>query len=174
MFLFSNRIYVTIPALTSLLISSAVAAADLSAPQGEVVLTVSGEITHTNVDDTAQFDLDMLRVLPSEVYETTTIWTEGDQVFKGVPLLDLLESVGATGTQIRATAVNDYAIDFPISDMAPTRPLVAYENNGREMSLRDKGPLWIVFPFDSGSQYQTEVIFSRSIWQLDRLEVVSE
>ena len=40
------------------------------------------------------------------------------------------------------------------------------------MSIRDKGPLWVVYPYDSSADYRTEVIYSRSIWQLDRIEVV--
>jgi hypothetical protein len=39
------------------------------------------------------------------------------------------------------------------------------------MSLREKGPLWIIYPFDSSPEYQTELIYSRSIWQLNRIEV---
>jgi hypothetical protein len=39
------------------------------------------------------------------------------------------------------------------------------------MSLREKGPLWIIYPFDSSPEYQTELTYSRSIWQLNRIEV---
>jgi hypothetical protein len=42
----------------------------------------------------------------------------------------------------------------------------------RPMSVRDKGPLWVVYPFDDVPAYQSETIYSRSIWQLDRIEVV--
>ena len=38
--------------------------------------------------------------------------------------------------------------------------------------MRDKGPLWIIYPYDQNTDYQTEVIYSRSIWQLDRIEVL--
>ena len=40
------------------------------------------------------------------------------------------------------------------------------------MTVRDKGPFWIIYPFDSNPDYQSEVIYSRSIWQLNRLEVL--
>jgi hypothetical protein len=40
------------------------------------------------------------------------------------------------------------------------------------MPLRDKGPLWIVFPFDSATEFQRESIYARSIWQLNRIAVV--
>ncbi|MGB1266126.1 MAG: oxidoreductase, partial [Nereida ignava] len=48
-------------------------------------------------------------------------------------------------------------------------PIIAYKQNGSEMSRRRKGPLWIVYPYDDKKSYQTETVYSRSIWQLDRL-----
>lgn len=146
--------------------------ADLGTPQGEIVLTVTGSIESTNQGDAAVFDLEMLEALPSETYKTTTIWTDDVQVLTGVPLFDFLESIGAEGSYITATAVNDYAIDIPINEMKSSRALMAYHNFGEPMSLRDKGPLWIVFPFDEGPEYQTEINYSRSIWQLSKIEVV--
>ena len=49
--------------------------------------------------------------------------------------------------------------------------LLAFERNGKPMSVREKGPLWIVYPYDSDAKFQSEVYYSRSIWQLDRLAV---
>ncbi len=43
--------------------------------------------------------------------------------------------------------------------------------NGETMPVRRKGPLWIVYPYDSDEAYRSEAIYSRSIWQLDRIEV---
>ena len=40
------------------------------------------------------------------------------------------------------------------------------------MTLRDKGPLWLVYPYDADTAYQSEVIYARSVWQLDRIEVL--
>jgi hypothetical protein len=39
------------------------------------------------------------------------------------------------------------------------------------MTVRDKGPLWIVYPYDAKPEYRQELIYSRSIWQLDHIEV---
>ncbi len=39
------------------------------------------------------------------------------------------------------------------------------------MSVREKGPLWIVYPYSSSPEFQNEVIYSRSIWQLNRITV---
>ncbi|AJE48642.1 molybdopterin-dependent oxidoreductase [Celeribacter indicus] len=147
------------------------AMADLPAPSGPVLLTVSGAITRTNSEGTAEFDREMLERLPVTEFETSTIWTEGTHVFTGVSLADLLRYLGAEGAQIKASALNDYVVTLPVTDAVPHGPIIAYEMNGAAMRVRDKGPLWIVYPYDANADYRSEVIYSRSIWQLDRLHV---
>ena len=154
------------------LLAGSVWASQLTQPQGEVILTLSGNISQTNADGLAQFDLAMLRDLPAESYETSTIWTEGTKTFVGVPLAQLLAVTEADGTMIRASAINDYTVEIPVDSVTPNAPLVAYEMDGETMPRRQKGPLWIVYPFDSDADFRSEVIYSRSIWQLDRLEIV--
>ncbi|MEY8802512.1 molybdopterin-dependent oxidoreductase [Leisingera sp. XS_AS12] len=148
------------------------AAASQADPAGEVLLTVTGPMADQAEAEAVQFDLEMLQELGTVEFETSTIWTQGVQTFEGVPLSALVESLGMSGTTLRATAINDYAVDIPISDAVEDGPIIAYKLNGEEMSVRDKGPLWIVYPYDSKTEYQSEVVYSRSIWQLDRIEVI--
>lgn len=143
----------------------------LAAPAGDVVLTVNGDIATTNQGDTAVFDMDMLMALPVTEFTTTTIWTEGEQTFEGVSLHHLLEVLGVSGGDLKATAINDYAVDIPVSDAVEGGPILAYRQNGAEMSVRDKGPLWVVYPYDTNADYRSEVVYARSIWQMDRLTV---
>lgn len=156
---------------TASLLPSAASAAELSAPEGEVILTITGNIAHTNEGDTAQFDRAMLEALDPKTIETSTIWTEGEQTFTGVSLARLMEIVGAEGAVLDATAINDYAVAIPKDDWVADGPIVAYLHNNAPMSVRDKGPLWVVYPYDSNPAYQSEVSYSRSIWQLDRIVV---
>lgn len=144
----------------------------LPAPKGPVILTISGAIRHHNADGQARFDLDMLRALEPRDVTTTTIWTEGELQFTGVSLDVLLNHVGAEGTTIEARAINDYAVEIPVRDATPDGALLAYEIDGAPMSRREKGPLWIVYPYDASADYRSEVIYSRSIWQLDRMEIL--
>ncbi len=144
----------------------------LPTPQGKILLTVYGHIQKTNVGDTAQFDLAMLDALGRIEFETNTIWTDGSVTFTGVPLSALLDTLGVTSGTLKATAVNDYIIEIPVADVEPDAPIIAHHMNGEQMARRDKGPLWIVYPYDRDEKYQTEVTYSRSIWQLDRIEAV--
>jgi hypothetical protein len=142
---------------------------DLGAAKGEILLTVSGAIETTNADGMAQFDLEMLEALDATVIDTSTIWTDGTQFFQGVSLNVLVDRLGIHGDTLRATAINDYAVEIPVSDAVEGGPIIAYKLNGDTLSVREKGPLWIVYPYDSDSVYRSEVIYSRSIWQLDRI-----
>jgi len=54
----------------------------------------------------------------------------------------------------------------------PCGTIVAYQLNGAPMSRRNKGPLWIVYPFDQNVDYQNETTYSRSIWQLAHIVVI--
>lgn len=163
------RATAAIAALTAVAIPAS--ASDLAQPDGDAVLTITGDITVTNSDAAAVFDMAMLMGMEGVTYETETIWTEGVQTFTGVPLVDLMEAVGATGGSLNATAINDYAVNIPRSDWVEGGPIIAYQQNGKPMSVREKGPLWVIYPYDDNDDYQSEVTYSRSIWQLDRIVV---
>ncbi len=146
-------------------------AAELAKPKGEVVLTVSGAISNTNAEARAEFDMDMLKALPVSTFKTATIWTPAVSSFSGVSLKTLLAAVGATGNNLHSIAINDYAVEIPAADAVEDGPIVAYAMDDKPMSVRDKGPLWVIYPFDSKPVYKSEVIYSRSIWQLAKIEV---
>lgn len=160
-------------ALLTFLVSASLATAEeFGTPQGEVILTISGDIAHTNVEDTLQFDLDMLRGLDDTIIETSTIWTDGVRRFQGVSLKVLIDLLDVSSGSITASAINDYAVEIPVSDATPEGPILAYLMDDEVMSVRNKGPLWVIYPYDSAAEYRSEVIFSRSIWQLDRIAIV--
>lgn len=145
-------------------------AEEFTAPKGEVLLTTTGSITAKNVDGALKLDIDQLAALPQHEFTTATTWTEGTPTFKGVLLKDFIAAIGATGSVIHLTALNDYRVSLPMSDVQDDGPMLAYLMNGQPMSLRDKGPVWLVYPYDQNAKYRTEQTYSRSIWQLDRIE----
>ncbi|WP_348539427.1 molybdopterin-dependent oxidoreductase [Shimia sp. R9_1] len=159
--------------LKSVLFSAAAAACLATSAASETILAVYGDVATSSDGGAWSFSAEDLRTLPSESFQTETIWTEGEQTFVGVPLHSLLEHVGASNGKLIAIAANDYAVSIPTSDAVPNGPIVAYLRNGEEMSLRDKGPLWIVYPFAGNAAYKSEEYYSRSIWQLSQIEVVA-
>ena len=151
------------------MILAAGASAEDATPATEILLTITGAIDAAVQPLT--LDRAALMALPVTTIETSTIWTDGTHSFTGVSLADLLDEIGVTEGTLLATAANNYTVEIPVSDAVQGGPIVAYLMDNAEMPLRDKGPLWIVYPYDADPDYRTEVIYSRSIWQLDRIEV---
>jgi hypothetical protein len=154
-----------------ILTGSVVSSSTLGQPQGQVLLKVSGDISAYNVGNEVHFDVALLEHIGTQTIETKTIWTEGTQTFRGTRMSDLLRAVGAETGTIKALAVNNYSIEMPVSDALVNDALLAFERNGRLMSVRDKGPIWIVYPYDDKTMYQSETFYSRSVWQLDRMVI---
>lgn len=134
--------------------------------------TMALKINGPSVEAPLALTLEELDALPQVSFTTSTIWTDGDVVFSGVPLKVLLADVKGDGTAVEMVALNDYKVAMPLSQIEDGAPIVATRMNGEVMSVRDKGPFWVVFPYDADAKYQTETFYSYSIWQLNRLAVV--
>jgi hypothetical protein len=131
------------------------------------VLTLSGKLGRSATIDLTMADL---RKLPQAEIRTTTPWHDGTQVFVGVPLAALLEHVGAAGQNLQVTALNKYQTIIPVED-AKRKPILAYLRNGAPMAVRDKGPLFIIYPYDSDPALKSELYFGRSAWQVRSIAV---
>ncbi|MHA6729471.1 putative pterin-binding protein [Devosia sp. A369] len=143
----------------------------LGAPRGDTVLEVHGEIANGNQEGAALFDMAMLQALPVVTLETSTAVTDGVHRFDGFMMRDLLAHVGATGTMVTATALNDYIIDFAADEFERFDVLVAYALDGAPLLASDKGPLWIVYPRDQHVELQDIRYDYRWVWQLTRLDI---
>lgn len=147
----------------------------LPSPEGPVLLTVEGMIGTTNAGAAAEFDDAMLAALPQVTFTTRTIWTKDrDVTFSGPSLASVLEAVAAEGSMVEARAINDYMVKFARSDLTETAPIVANRIDGQPFNVRANGPLWIVFPYDAGPEFQTELVYAQSIWQLVHLKIGDE
>jgi len=146
-------------------------AATLAAPTERAVLTITGKIAVTNKDNTAQFDRPMLESLGMVAVETTTPWHEGKVKFEGIPVDKLMKQVGATGDRVVVTALNDYTTEIPMEDFAKYKVILAIKRNGEYMPVRDKGPLFIIYPYDSDPELKSQTYYARSAWQVAKIDV---
>jgi len=138
----------------------------LALPTDKVILTISGKISITNAGDTATFDRAMLEALGMHSFKTHTKWDNDAVTFEGPLMTDLMKAVGATGVTAQAIALNDYHTDIPIEDFAKFNPILAMKRDGNYMSVREKGPLFVVFPYDSDTELQQQKYYGRSAWQV--------
>ncbi|WP_137156185.1 molybdopterin-dependent oxidoreductase [Rhizobium sp. FKL33] len=144
----------------------------LDKPTGDVVLTVTGAIDDINSGSAAEFDMAMLEKLPGRAATLETPWTQGKVTFSGPFMAELMKAVGAHGKTLRVSALNDYTVEVPLSDATDIKTILATRMNDEPMSVRDKGPLFIIYPFDLDPSLYNEKYFSRSVWQIKSIEVI--
>ncbi|BBI49136.1 oxidoreductase [Vreelandella olivaria] len=161
---------VLIAAVGLALLSSPLASA-LEVPEGPVILVVSGKVGQPNVGDEAHFDKAMLEALGQHETITRTPWYDGVTRFSGPLGRAILEAAGAEGDSMRVVALNEYAATVPISDFEHYDVIFAMQANGKALRIRDQGPLFVIYPFDRHPELLNEEIFSRSVWQVARIDV---
>lgn len=128
--------------------------------------TVAGKVTAERRLDVASLDK-----LPQHAFMTNTPWTKEPHKYSGPLLRDVLAAVGASGTQLRATALNEYQITIPVDDALRHDVIVAHRIDDRLIPVRERGPFFIIYPFDADHRLQEGRYYERSIWQLKHLQV---
>jgi len=144
-------------------ISPSLWAAGLPVNLDAPVLSISGPSTKTQT-----FTLRQLAALPSRQITTSTQWHHGPQQWEGIPIKALLPD---TGTSLHVAALNDYAVDIRIADIRKYDPILAYKVDGRYMPVRDKGPLVVIYPYDSLPALNVQYYHNQSVWQVNRISV---
>ena len=132
----------------------------------EPVLAVAGLADGAEL----QLTLDDLREMGAIDLQTGTPWSEGVSTFTGIPGRRFVEALQATGAEVAADAINNYHIAIPFDVFASDTLLIAFARDGQPMSVREKGPLWIIFPYDTDPIYHSDTYKAYSIWSLTRLE----
>ncbi|HET7717251.1 MAG TPA: molybdopterin-dependent oxidoreductase [Bauldia sp.] len=141
----------------------------LAKPTGPVVLTVTGAISKTNAPGKAEFDQAMLDALGTIEVKTRTEWTDGTPTWQGVRFSTVLDAVGAKGTTVVATALNDYSGEIGMDVINDYPVLLATSVNGQPLAA-DKAPIWIIYPTDDYPELleRDDLLWA---WQLATVDV---
>lgn len=139
--------------------------------QDAPILTISGKINAADTEAGLVFGRAELEAMGVVSFETNTPWYKQSVKFEGVPLEKLMQKVGANGQRVVAMALNDYSTEIPMEDFTKFNAILAIKRDGEYMPVRDKGPLFIVYPYDSNPELKSQKYYSRSAWQVNRLIV---
>lgn len=127
-------------------------------------------LTVTQGEASAQYSLKQLDAFPQHAYETKTPWT-GRHTFSGPLLKDVMFKSGpVTSKAISARALNDYIVDIDLMLIEKYPVLLATRMDGKPMRIRNKGPIWILFPLDQSPELDTMEVHGQMVWQLEKLE----
>ena len=158
--------FLGLAAAAALLLAAPIAWA-LAPPTGKVVLTIEFKASARKVD----FDMAMLARFRQRSFTTRTPWYPTPRTFTGPLLRDVLAAAGASGSQLRLVALNDFKVGMPATDTEKFDVIIARLLDGQPMAVRDRGPLFVIYPYDSSAELQSELYFGRSAWQLRTIEV---
>jgi hypothetical protein len=149
----------------------ALPAAALQPATGKVILTITGNVAEKNTAGAAVFDLAMLEKLPQRSFTTMTPWDKQAIKFTGPLLRDVLAAAKATGTTVKAMALNDYQSSIPLDDAQKFDVILAHKMNDADIPVKTKGPLFIVYPYDTKPELRSATYYERSAWQLKSLTI---
>ena len=149
-------------------------AAELARPEGPVVVTVAGNIQHSNrepfdaqkdlflkyhersFEKAAQFDIAMLEALGLQAVEIVLeAWPEPVYV-QGPYLRDLVAAVGGSGSRITLVALDGYASEISWEELQTLDWVVGTRQDGRPLGLGQRGPLWVVYTYPDGRALSAE------------------
>ncbi len=133
----------------------------------ETMLTLVNSITGVEIELSEA----ELLALPQATIHTENEFVDAMTAFEGPLGRDLVALLGEGGTTVVLTAVNDYAVEVPLEDFMTYDVVFAHSANGTRFSLRDKGPIWAVYPMSDHSELQDPVYNARLIWQLVKVEL---
>lgn len=160
-----RRTLVTLAAL-----GASCASAGAGVPES-TVLTVRGR----GVSGAGRTDFGMaaLERLPQQRIVTETPWYAGPREFSGPLLREVLQIAGVPpqAQRARLLALNDYRVEMPLEDARRHDVIVARLLDGKPMSVREKGPLFVMYPFDREPALRSTVYYSRCVWQLRTIEL---
>jgi hypothetical protein len=111
--------------------------------------------------------------LPPSSITTSTTWTKRSR-FDGPLLANVLKHIDANGSRLDVQALDDYSASIPMSDLDAFGPILAHSRDGKRMTARDHGPLFVMYPRDRyPSKLNTLPAQAKFIWQVRRITVVA-
>jgi len=136
---------------------------EVPVPAGDVALTVSGAIALTNNGDVFDFDMDMIKALPTLTYQVEDPWM-GTSVYTGVTLKALLDYVGipADATSVVMVASDDKEFTVAIKDALYYPILLVYAADGDDLPASLGGPVKLAFPYDTYPDIQN--VYDENNW----------
>jgi hypothetical protein len=135
------------------------------------IITITGKISPDIPNGAARVGYDTFNKIGVKEMETRTFYSKKRYKFSGVLMRDLLDYVGANGETLEVTALDDYRINIPIADYQKYDVLLAFKLDGKNLSIRDRGPARIIYPIEQHSELSDKKYASRYIWQIKGMRV---
>jgi hypothetical protein len=145
----------------------------IPAPTGEVILTITGNVSVTNVGDTLQLDMPTLERLGLVKYQVLDPYLREETVFTGLLMSDLASVLGVTEPEevFQVVALDDYRVDLTLADLQRWPILLATRNSDEYMTIENSGPTRIIFPYNTYPELDPVKYNDFWIWNIASINV---
>lgn len=120
-------------------------------------------------------DMSNLDSMPQETILTSlpaSLSITGKNEWSGVSLKYIVDNLGAKeDSVIELAALNDYVISIPMKSINSYNPVLASRLNGKTISIRNKGPLILIYPFDKYREINTPLYQDYTIWMIHEIRI---
>lgn len=114
-----------------------------------------------------------LAALPQVEFETATPWTLGTHRYRGPTLKSVLAQQQVdSASAIDVAALNGYQQRVDLSLFAKVPLTLVRHQDGKPLTRRNKGPLWLLIPLSAHPEMDVSAIHNNMVWQTIRIEVV--
>ena len=132
----------------------------------QTILTVS------TPEQSATYTLEELLALPQTTVVTTNDYVDTATTFQGPRLRAVLEPLNVgPDASLKMVALNDFSSNVPAVDAFEYDVILAVLRDGEPMSVRDKGPIWVIYPMDDHAELRDDSFNGRLVWQLKNIAV---
>lgn len=129
------------------------------------------ELVGTGQTRILELSLEELAAMPQVTVATANKFSDGVVSYRGPLVRDVLAKLGLDDlAEVRFIAANDYFVEIPTSDFRDYDAILAMEADGKPLSRREKGPLWLMYPISDHSELEDPIYLRRLIWQVVRIE----
>jgi hypothetical protein len=145
----------------------------LSLAPGGAAQAAAPALKLVGAGETGTLDLtrEDLAAMPQVTVVTENDFADGMVSYRGPLVRDVLAKLGMDKLDtVRFMAANDYYVDIPTSDFRTYDAILAMEADGQPLSLRDRGPLWLMYPISDYAALRDPIYLRRLIWQVVRIE----
>jgi hypothetical protein len=103
----------------------------------------------------------------------TKLVSQGDAVrtVTGIEIRKFIAAQDLQGNNLHVTALDGYEMDLPRADIDKYPVLLGFLVDGQPLSVRQKGPTWIIYPVSDYKELDDPAFEARSVWQLKSIEI---
>ncbi len=103
----------------------------------------------------------------------TKLVSQGEDLHKvkGIAIGGLIKKYDLVGGSLAIEALDGYSIDVPRSVIDSYPAIIGLEIDGRPISVRERGPAWLIYPVSSFKELDSPEFEARSVWQIKAIKV---